>query len=187
MKTLISLLTLTVLLTLEGCVPSLQPFYTDKDVAFDPTLLGTWSGDGGKDTWEFTKHGERGYKLFYTDKEGRQGRFVVYRFRLAGNNLLDLYPEEPEPRAEDFYKHHLLRLHTFLLVLQSEPTARITTLEPDWLQRLLAGNPAALRHQKVAERLILTASTLELQDFILTHLKTPGAFGEPDELIRKKV
>ena len=50
MKTLISLLTLTVLLTLEGCVPSLQPFYTDKDVAFDPTLLGTWSGDGGKDT-----------------------------------------------------------------------------------------------------------------------------------------
>ena len=121
MKTLIRLLTLTLLLTLGGCVPSLQPFYADKDVAFDPTLLGTWSGDEGKDTWEFTKHGERGYKLHYTDEEGRQGRFVVYRFRLAGNNLLDLYPEEPEPRANDFYKHHLLRLHTFLLVLQVNP------------------------------------------------------------------
>jgi hypothetical protein len=187
MKTLIRLLALTVLLTLGGCVPSLQPFYAEKDVAFDPTLLGTWSGDEGKDTWEFTTHGERGYTLLYTDKEGRQGRFVVYRFRVAGNNLLDLYPEEPEPRADGFYKHHLLRLHTFLLVLQSEPTARITTLDPDWLQRFLANNPAALQHQKVAERLILTASTLELQNFILTHLKTPGAFGEPDELIRKKV
>jgi hypothetical protein len=70
-----------------------------------------------------------------------------------------LYAEEPEPRAEDFYKHHLLRLHTFVLVLQSEPTARITTLEPDWMQRFLATNTAALQHQKVAERLILTFDT----------------------------
>ena len=187
MKTLIRLLALTVLLTLGGCVPSLQPFYTEKDVAFDLTLLGTWSGDGGKDTWEFTKHGERGYKLLYTDEEGRQGSFVVYRFKLADNNLLDLYPEEPEPRANDFYKHHLFRLHTFLLVLQSEPILKITSPDPKWLQRFLGNNSAALKHQKVAERLILTASTLELQNFILTHLKTPGAFDEPDELIRKKV
>jgi len=187
MRTLIRFLTLTLLLTLGGCVPSLQPFFADKDVAFDPTLLGTWSGDEGEETWEFTKHGERGYKLLCTDEDGKQGRFVVYRFRVADNNLLDLYPEEPEPRANDSYKHHLLRLHTFLLVLQSEPTVRITTLDPDWVQRFLANNPAALQHQRVAERLILTASTLELQNFILAHLKTPGAFGEPDELIRKKV
>ena len=186
MKTLISLLTLTALLTLGGCVPSLQPFYVDKDVAFDPTLLGTWSGDEGKDTWEFTKHGERGYQLLYTDEEGRRGSFVVYRFKLADNNLLDLYPEEPEPRASDVYKHHLLRLHTFLLVLQSEPVLKITGLDLKWLQRFLGNNSAALQHQNVAERLILTASTLELQNFILTHLKTPGAFDEPDELIRKK-
>jgi hypothetical protein len=187
MKTLIRLLTLTTLFTLGGCVPSLQPFYVQKDVAFDPALLGTWSGDEGKDTWEFTKHGERGYKLLYTDEEGRQGRFVVYRFRVADNNLLDLYAEEPEPRANDFYKDHLLRLHTFLLILQSQPTVRVTSLEPNWLQQFLANNPAALQHQRVAERLILTASTLELQSFILAHLKTPGTFGEPDELIRKKV
>ena len=106
---------------------------------------------------------------------------------MAGNNLLDLYPEEPEPQADDFYKHHLLRLHTFLVVLQSEPTARNTTFEPDWLLQFLANNPPALQHQKVAERLVLTASTLELQKFIVAHLKTPGAFGKPDELIRKKV
>jgi len=156
-------------------------------VTFDPTLLGTWSGDESKETWEFTNQGERSYKLLYSDEDGRQGRFVVYRFRVADNNLLDLCPEEPEPRASDFYKHHLLRLHTFFLILQSEPTMRITTLEPDWLQRFLANNPAVLQHERVAERLILTASTLELQSFILAHLKTPGAFGEPDELIHKKV
>jgi hypothetical protein len=74
-----------------------------------------------------------------------------------------------------------------LLVLQSEPVLKITGLDPKWLQRFLGNNSAALQHQIVAERLILTASTLELQNFILTHLKTPGAFDEPDELIRKKV
>ena len=187
MRALTRLLTLAVLLTLGGCVTSLQPFYTDTDVVFDPTLLGTWSGDQGQDTWEFTKHGERGYKLLYTDEEGRQGRFVVYRFRVADNNLLDLYAEEPEPRANDLYRDHLLRVHTFLLILQGEPAVRVTTLDPDWVQQFLANNPGALPHQKVAERLVLTASTLELQKFILGHLKTPGAFGEPDELVRKKV
>ena len=25
-----------------GCVPSLQPFYTDKDLTFDSNLLGVW-------------------------------------------------------------------------------------------------------------------------------------------------
>ena len=187
MRTLIRLVTLALLFILGGCVPSLQPFYADKDVAFDPTLLGTWSGDKGKDTWEFTKHGERGYKLLYTDEEGRQGRFVVYRFRVAGNNLLDLYPKSQSLEPVISISITCSGLHTFLLVLQSEPTVRITTLEPDWLQRFLANNPTALQHQQVAERLILTGSTLELQNFILTHLKTPGAFSEPDELIRKKV
>jgi len=60
MTSLIKVLVGTLLLILGGCVPSLHPFYVDKDVAFDPSVLGTWSDKESKETWEFTKHGERG-------------------------------------------------------------------------------------------------------------------------------
>ena len=186
MTSLIKVLVGTLALILGGCVPSLHPFYVDKDVAFDPSVLGTWSDKESKETWEFTKHGERGYKLLYTDDEGRQGRFIVYRFRLAGNTLLDLYPEEPEFQASEVYKNHVLRLHTFALVQHTESKAQLEFLDLDWLQRFLADHPAALQHEMVTDRLILTAPTLELQKFLLIHLKTSGAFSEPEELIRQK-
>ena len=105
---------------------------------------------------------------------------------MAGNTLLDLYPEEPEFQASEVYKNHVLRLHTFLLVQHNESRAQLKFLDPDWLKRFLADHPAALQHEMVADRLILTAPTLELQKFFLTHFKTPGAFSEPEEVIRKK-
>ena len=45
-----SLLILMVLATgLAGCipVPSVYPLYTDKDVVFEPSLLGVWTDDSG--------------------------------------------------------------------------------------------------------------------------------------------
>lgn len=185
MKTLASLLTLMFLLISGGCVPSLQPFYTNKDVIFEPSLLATWTDS--KETWDFKKDSERGYKLAYTDDDGKQGEFMVHLFRVEGKNFLDLFPEKPDLRANDFYKNHLLRLHTLLLVLQIEPTLRITTVDPEWLKKFLGKNPAAVRHEKVADELVFTASSEELQQFLLTHLKTEGALSEPSDLIRKKL
>ena len=50
MRKLLLLFAGTLLLT--GCVPvdSLNPLYTDKDIVFDESLLGTWVGpDNGKE------------------------------------------------------------------------------------------------------------------------------------------
>ena len=39
------------LLLLGGCVPSLQPLFTDRDLVFDPGLIGTWKDTDGETTW----------------------------------------------------------------------------------------------------------------------------------------
>ena len=40
MKVLSGLVLISFLIVLAGCVPSLNPLYTDRDVIFDPALLG---------------------------------------------------------------------------------------------------------------------------------------------------
>ena len=69
------LLLLAGLLCLTGCVPvdSLNPLYTDKDVAFDESLLGAWVGpdksdEGGLEILAREQDGKKSYLLVMTDK-----------------------------------------------------------------------------------------------------------------------
>jgi hypothetical protein len=62
------LVLLALLAFLTGCVPvdSLNPLYTDKDVVFDETLLGSWVGpDNGDDgVLEFIARDQDGKKSY---------------------------------------------------------------------------------------------------------------------------
>jgi hypothetical protein len=65
----------------------------------------------------------------------------------------------------------------------------MSDLSYEWLQQLLATNPAALRHLVIKtgdkpedRRVVLTADTAELQRFVTSHLKTEAAWTESLEL-----
>ncbi len=71
-----------------------------------------------------------------------------------------------------------------MAVLRTEPAIRISSLEPAWLKKFLDKQPSALRRERINDEVVITASPQELQKFLLTHLKTEGAFSEPSELKR---
>jgi len=171
---------------LAGCVPSLHPLYTDQDVIFDQSVLGMWAEDNSKETWALTRDGEKEYKLIHTDEDGKKGEFVAHLLKVEGRMFLDLYPVEPELPQNDFYRGHLLLVHRFAAVLQTEPAILISSLDSEWLKKFLDKHPSALRHEKVDDEILITESPKELKKFLLTHLKTEGAFSKPIELKRKK-
>lgn len=186
MHTLARLVPWSLSLLLAGCVPSLYPVYSGDDVVFSPALVGVWTERDSDETWTFTKEGERGYKLVLSGGDGKIGEFTVYLVRVEDKMFLDLLPKKPPlPRYNDFYKSLLLRAHTSLLVSRIMPTLRTQYLEPSWLKRFLQEHPAAIKHERVADGILLTAPPLELQKFFLEQLKTPGAFSEPVEMVRK--
>ena len=121
----------SLLLMLAGCVPSLHPLYTDQAVIFDQSVLGVWAEDDSKETWALTRGGEKEYRLVHTDEDGKKGEFIAHLLKVEGRMFLDLYPVEPE---NDFYRDYLLRTHTFVVVLQTALTIRISFLEPEWLK-----------------------------------------------------
>src|SRR5688572_8446960 len=94
-----------------ACVPSLNPLYTEKDIAFDPALVGTWveEGDNGDNSWTFAKDGDKAYHLVLKDKEGTAGEFKVHLTKLGQWRFMDMFPDTAAMEAlkrDDFYKYH---------------------------------------------------------------------------------
>jgi|ERR1051326_4335635 hypothetical protein len=197
MKPKLTLGLLTVGLML-GCVPSLNPLYTEQDLIFDPALVGSWSGDNEKETWLFEKSGDKAYKLKQTDEDGHTALFEAHLFKLKDYKFLDLYLVQPweqenkESKMNGYAGFALIPAHMFLKVTSVEPTLQMAFLDPDWLKDVLEKDPKAIRHKKLAsednkdDRIALTAETKDLQQFILKHITDKKIFGEPGEFKRKK-
>ena len=170
----------------SGCIPtSVHPVYTDKDVVFVPELLGTWAEENSEETYAFSAHDPRSYRLTYTDDEGRTGEFVAHLLKIDGVLFLDMFPTEQNGDMNEFYKLHFLHVHTFFLVEQIEPRLRMRPMSMNWLRKLLEQNPGAVRHEMVGGDVVLTAATEELQRFLLRHVRTEAAFDDPSDMIRR--
>ena len=187
------------LLLATGCiVTSVNPLCTEKDLVFDPALVGAWSEGEGKDTWAFEKAGAKRYKLLHTDEKGRTGEFEAHLLKLDKYQFLDLHLIDPGEK-EEWQINQLAALaiimrpgHLFFKISQIQPALQVSALSEDWLNKLLEKDPRAIQHERIHfgtndHRNVLTASTKDLQKFILKYVESDDAFGDkPAELMRKE-
>jgi len=174
---------------LGGCVlTSVYPYYSEKDVVFEPALAGDWlhhAKDAPDELWEFwADSGARSYSFMRVEPRNATTQIMdAHLFKLQGQLFLDIATREQD--------YQLIPSHYLLKVSRIAPTLRVSLLDHQWFQSLLATNPAAIRHHFVKtgdkpeeRRVVLTADTAELQDFIVRHLKTEGMWQESFELTR---
>ena len=153
-----------------GCVPSWNPFYTEKDLVFDPGLVGTWrpveAKENSKETWAFAKSGDKLYQLQQTDEEGRQATFEARLLKLKEHRFLDLHVTKVEGddlKVNAWASISLVPAHLLLKVEQIEPALKLSAMNPDWMQKFLKQHPDALAHRVVSDgNIVLAASTGEL-------------------------
>ena len=184
MKALAAVLTTAVL---AGCVvTSVSPFCTEKDLAFEPGLVGTWLKqvkDSQPEVWKFEKSGELAYR-FTLIEERKATVMEAHAFRLQGQLFIDVFSVEQDI--------HVIPPHYLLKVTQLTSTSlQLAQLDNDWLKQLLADNPTAIAHHLVGEepedlRVVLTADTAELQEFIIGHMTTEGAWKDSFDLQREQ-
>lgn len=174
---------------LIGCVPTLQPLYTEKDIIFDPQLVGVWSEENSRESWHFAAGENKSYKLTYTDAEGAKGEFEAHLVKLGPSRFLDLFPDEAGLKAagrNGYYNYHYLPVHSFIQVQEISPVLKMSVMETGWLEQLLDKEPGALHHERTQKHFVVTASTKDLQAFVLKHLQTEGAWGRPSNLKRRE-
>lgn len=178
------------LVLLAGCVvTSIYPYYTAKDLTFDPALLGTWSDpdktNADAETWTFEQLGAQTYKWTVCEAD-KTNLFDAHLFTLGGARFLDALPRE---RHEYNTPAHIL-----LRVTRLQPQLELEVLDYDWLAKQIEANPKSLRHIVVPKEagdadgdglITLTADTAELQKFVRKHLNTTKAWAEP--MVMKKL
>jgi len=195
MKTRNYILISFVIFLVSGCfVKSLHPFYKEDEVIFKKELTGNWLGNDSS-TWKIEQGmkttglfkpdlPDNAYLITYTDKKG-VAIFIVHLFQLGSRYFLDFYPEEVES-TNDLMAIHLVPMHTVARVDMSPGKMVIQWYNEEWLIGLFRQNKIRIAHEKVPTtegkieednyQVVLTASTDDLQKFMLKYMDDPNAF-----------
>lgn len=186
-RNLIATVAATVLLA--ACIPSVYPFYTDKDVVFDQRLVGEWQEKTDSDhpeVWTFESSTNNGFKLTVLE-DGKTGQFSAHLFQLKHEQFLDLIPTDCNyaTNQADLVAYSMFPGHLLLRVGQIEPSLKLATSDYDWLEKFLEKNPSAVAHHTEYDRIVLTADTADLQKFVLKHLGTNELFKDYGEMVRR--
>ena len=173
-------------LVLAGCVPSWNPLYTEKDLAFDPLLVGKWQPvdrkEGSLEKWAFSKTADKQYQLDQTDQEGRTAIFTVCLVKLGDNRFLDLYLtklQDDGVNLNSWAGFSLVPAHLILKIEAIDSNLKIAAMNPDWVKKFVKQNPQAIEHRVLPDdNIVLTANTSQLQKFVVAHVKEEGLFGD---------
>ena len=183
--------TILFILFLSGCIPSIHSLYTDDDIEFRKELLGDWI-DSDKNTWSFTSDNQENYILEYAEgnflsEEDKlvKGYFITHLVKLDDYYFLDLYPDDNDQlEMPSLLINTLLPVHIFAKVEFGQSEMVVKFFNPDRMKELLEEGRIRINHEETDELFVLTASTRELQRFVLKYAEDEEAF--IDELILKR-
>lgn len=184
---------------LAGCIPSIYPIFTEKDLILDDKVVGNWEKPVSHETWKFEKiENEKAYQLAFTE-HNKTAYFEAHLIQLDGQTIMDLFPTEdshPESKANknDVYIQgeentlwdmHLYPVHTFSKVTFDGDHLVISLMNSETFEKAINDRSLKVQHEKGGNGLILTASTAELQSALKDYFKKPDVFGDPVVLDRK--
>lgn len=203
MKTRIVLFIVLILaFVLPGCVYSLYPIYTDNDLVYDNKLEGVWSSYGDKNVWKFenllqhelapykdkaeraekekfkkTYINSKTYLLSYTEKGDTRSMYANIA-RLGDNMFLDLFPD-PNNLKDCPFEDQYVPVHTYAKLKMIGNRLEFYFFDSEFLYKLLDQNTARIKHESFNDYKIITASTDELQKFVVKYANKKELFMAP--------
>lgn len=183
-------LSMVLAVCLVGCVPSLHELYTTDTLVYDPDLVGTWASDNANWTFEGDPN-NRSYTLLIVEQDDKRGRLEnrmeARLVELEGGDYLDVFPDkEVKLNVGNWFSTSLLRAHLILKLKIKANSITLAIMNPDVVEKMLEKNPNLVKHQKTEDRVVLTASPKELQDFIKKNATAKDFFGDPQEMKLKE-
>lgn len=185
-KTVLSAVLIALLAT-SCLVKSVHPFYKENDVVYDPTLTGTWL-DNDSAKWVIEQSqvkkflGEsktvNSYKITYYEKDGASV-FEAHLFKLKDQLYVDFIPSDV--KIHEFASYHFVPTHSIAKFDLSAGNISLRWFNETWLTMLFENNKIKISHETIKDEngentYVLTASTEELQKFIMKYGNDPSAF-----------
>lgn len=185
-----------------SCIPSLFPLHTERDLVTDDRIVGVWEA-GEMGTWvierlDYTPTADflspdwsdteknNTYRLVVFETDGGdtlETEFVMHMLVLGGQHYLNYFPVDYE-LDHDFLAWHMVEANNFSKVWITEDSISLGFFDPSYLEELIEKNRIKISHIRHDNGILLTASTRELQKFVIKYGDEEDAILEPDVLKR---
>ena len=194
-KISIQLFVLSLIIFMSGCgIFSLHPLYHQEDLVMKPEIVGTWQSkqDSGF-TVIIDTLGNGKYEFVMVDKDDTIG-FEMGLIKLNNQYFIDLFPLEDgnifagenDELLDNLFRNYI-PAHTFMKFDFLNNEIGLTEFDNERLIELFKQNKIRLSHEMAGEDedyVVITASTNDLQKFIIRYADDKEAFIETEKYHR---
>ena len=170
-----------------GCpVRSVFSLFGEKDLVFNPSLLGTWMDTKSEDTYTFQKSGDKGYTVILREHKetGSKSESVTFKVQLGQLGKFWFLDSSPAGDSPDY---HMMPTHLITKMSLVADTLRLVSLEADGLKKMIESGKLKIAHVNHDGDILLTGTTAELQEVVLRLAEDETVFPEPaGKLVRVK-
>jgi len=207
MKKISILLGFTFLLIfLSSCLTTLHPIFTEKDLAYDPKLIGTWNieREGNKQRVTISNLAtensvellgnisnikEKGYLITYQRGDGEfPERYIAFLARIGKHLYFDYYPADKKEylKIDEFFRAHLVKIHTsYRVEILNDGSFELSQLDGSYVKSLIDQKKIRISHETGADDIVITASTSELQQYLIKYSEEPEAYESKKTIFKK--
>ena len=208
MKKISIILSFTFLLIfLSSCLTTLHPIFTKKDLAYDSRLIGTWNieREGNKERVIITNLAtenslelpgnisaikQRGYFISYQDENGKTSeQYIAFLARIGKHLYFDYFPADKkgDRKLDEFFGVHFVRMHTsYRVEILKDGSFELSQLDGSYVKSLIDEKKIRIRHEIDADdNTVITASTKELQQYLLKYGDEPSAYRSEKTTFKK--
>lgn len=196
------------LIFLSSCLHTLHPIFTEKDLAYNPKLIGTWKTEnqGNKGRAVITNLAnenslelpgnissikQKGYLISYQDENGATSeRYIAFLARIGKHLYFDYFPadKKEDQNIDEFFAAHFVKMHTsYRVEISNDGSFEISQLDEGYVTKLIDEKKIRISHETDADdNMVITATTQELQQYLLKYGDEPSAY-RSDKTIFKKI
>lgn len=158
-----------------GCITSVHPLFTNKELIFRPELIGAWQD--GDETMVFRGIDSTHYSILDINKTDTT-RLIGRLGKLGGHYFLDMTIDPDEKKVNDLLGAYIFPVHIFFKVSLGDNQLNMDAFafSSDWLEKLIQEKRIRIKHEVENKQVLLTASTEELQKFVIKYADEPKAF-----------
>ncbi|MES1218858.1 MAG: hypothetical protein ABUT20_25355 [Bacteroidota bacterium] len=200
------LLLLPFLLLLNGCLTTLHPIFTEKDLVAGNQLSGSWekAKDGSVTTFrKVTKNellqfsqtlqlnGDKIYKAVIKEKDEAESFYYVFLVKLGKYYYLDYYPADTKDSSQSdaFFKAHYIPMHSIYRIdFGADGQFELKQLDGGYLEKLIKNKQIHIQHTTLDDGgYFITAPTEELQQYLIKYSDVPEAYDNSNSSEYKKL
>ena len=195
------------LIFLSSCLTTLHPIFTEKDLAYDPKLIGVWNteneGKKGKviisnlaseNSVELPGNisviKQKGYFIIYQDENGKvSDQYIAFLARIGKHLYFDYFPadKKEDRKVDEFFGIHFVRMHTsYRVEILKDGSFELSQFDGSYVKSLINEKKIRIRHEIDADdNTVITASTKELQQYLLKYGDEPSAYRSKKTIFKK--